>query len=352
MIGAAGVAGQLLGGLLVPADLFGMSWRPVFWVNVPVGLAVCVLAAVLVPESRAPGAGRLDLAGAAVLTVALSLLVVPLVAGRERGWPLWTWLCLASAAGAFACFAAVERRARSPLVRPGLLRERPFAVGVVLVVLVYSGINSSFLVLSLTVQDGLGVGTLGAGLVYLPFAAAFFGASVVAGRSSGRRPLAYGAVVCALGHAVDAVVALLAGGALSPWHLLPGLALTGAGTGLLVTPLIGAVLARVAPAEAGTASGVLSTGQQVGGAVGVAVVGVLYYGAVGGAPGGDVPAYGRGLAAASVFDVVVCGLSLALLPLLRERRPAAPVTPRATDPAAPACRRTPPSPRPPATPRG
>ncbi|MDG4535963.1 MFS transporter [Streptomyces sp. AV19] len=330
VIGAAGVAGQLLGGLLVAADLFGTSWRPVFWVNVPVGLAALVLAAAYVPESRAPEAGRRpDLPGAAVLTVALSLLVVPLVEGRERGWPLWTWLSLCAAAGAFACFAAVERRARTPLLRPGLLHERPFAVGIVLVLLVYSGVNSFFLVLSLTVQDGLGMGTLGAGLVYLPFAAAFFAGSVAAGRLArhGRRLLSYGALVSALGHAAGIATVLLAGAALSPWQLAAALTLVGAGNGLLVTPLIGTVLSRVAPAEAGMASGVLSTGQQVGGAVGVAVVGVLCYGTLGGAGRGDAMAYGHGLIAASVFDGVLCVVVSALLPLLRER-PA--IAPRAT----------------------
>ncbi|GAA0438847.1 MFS transporter [Streptomyces luteireticuli] len=323
VIGAAGVAGQLLGGLLVAADLFGTSWRPVFWVNVPVGLAALVLTAARVPESRAPGSGRRpDLPGAGVLTVALGLLVVPLVEGRERGWPWWTWLSPVAAAAAFGCFAAVERRARTPLLRPGLLRERPFAVGIALVLLTYSGINSSFLVLSLTVQDGLGLGTLGAGLVYVPFAAAFFAASVAAGRLArrGHRLLVRGALLSALGHATGITAVLLAGGSLSPWHLAPGLALTGAGNGLLVTPLIGTVLSRVAPAEAGMASGVLSTGQQVGGAVGVAVVGTLYYGVLGGAPRGDAVAYGHGMAAALGFDVALCAASLALLPLLRKRK--------------------------------
>ena len=97
VIGMATMSGQLVGGLLIAADLFGTSWRPVFWVNVPVGLLTLLLAGRFVPESRAPEARRLDLPGAVVLTVALSLLVVPLVEGRAYGWPLWAWLGLAAA---------------------------------------------------------------------------------------------------------------------------------------------------------------------------------------------------------------------------------------------------------------
>ncbi|WP_058046804.1 MFS transporter [Streptomyces roseifaciens] len=322
VIGMAGVSGQLLGGFLVSADLFGSSWRPVFWVNVPVGAVTLALAAAYVPESRGasvrgaggPSGARLDLRGAAVLTAALFLLVVPLVEGREAGWPWWTWLSLAGSALAFTAFAQVERRTEAaggaPLIRLGLLRERAFALGMALVLLAYSGINSFFLVLSLTVQDGLGMSPLGAALVYLPFAAAFFAGSMAAGRS-GRSTLPSGVAVAAVGFAVTIAVTWSAGAHLSGWLLAPCLLLIGAGYGLFVTPLVGFVLSRIAPEETGMASGILSTGQQVGGAVGVAVVGVLYYGTLGGAEGA-VP-YGHALAAALGFDVALCGLIFWLL---------------------------------------
>ncbi|KOT86965.1 MFS transporter [Streptomyces rimosus subsp. pseudoverticillatus] len=320
VIGTAGVAGQLLGGVLVSADLFGTSWRPIFWVNVPVGLLTLALAAVLVPESRAPEARRLDLAGAAVLTPALFLLVVPLVEGREAGWPLWTWLSLALGALALVAFARVERRVEarggSPLVRLRLLRSRAFAVGMVLVLLTYFGINSFFLVLSVTLQDGLGLGTLAAGAFYLPFAAAFFAGSLAAGRLAryGRRLLQAGALVLALGHAAAIAVVLQAGSALTAWALAVPLLVIGAGTGVLVTPLLNAVLARVRPAEIGMASGILSTGQQVGGSVGVAAIGVIFYGTLGDAAHHDPSAYGPALAAALAFCLA---LAVAVSVLLR-----------------------------------
>ncbi|GAA0480911.1 MFS transporter [Streptomyces sp. NPDC046215] len=321
VIGLSGAVGQLLGGALVAAHLFGSSWRPVFWVNVPVGLLTLALAARYVPESRAEGARRLDLRGAAVLTVALFLLVVPLTEGREAGTPLWTWLALAGSAVAFAVFAAVERgvdaRGGAPLIRLRLLRERPFAVGMTLVLLAYAGINSSFLLLSLTLQDGLGTSALGAALVYLPFAASFFAANVLAGRLArfGRRVLQAGALLAAAGHALTIAFATTAGPDLRPWHLALTLLLTGAGNGLLVPPLLNAVLARVAPAETGMASGVLSTGQQVGGALGVAVAGALFHGALGGPARHGVRAYGHALAVATGFHLVLA-LALAALPAL------------------------------------
>lgn len=325
VIGMATMSGQVVGGVLISADLFGSSWRPVFWVNVPVGVVTLLLAGVFLPETRATGARRLDLPGAAALTVALFLLVVPLVEGRASGRPLWTWLGLAACVPAFAVFAVfclVERRVAAaggaPLVRLGLLRERPFAVGMSLVVLTYAGINSLFLVLSLTLQDGLGLDALGAGLVYTPFAVAFFATSLLAGRLArhGRRVLRLGALTGAVGFLGTIALTLGAGASLTPWELVPTLLLVGAGNGLLVTPLLNAVLATVGPRDVGMASGVLSTGQQIGGALGVALVGLLYYGALGGAAHHDIRAYGHAFAAALLLNVALAAAISALLPRL------------------------------------
>ncbi len=322
VIGMATVAGQLVGGVLIAADLFGSTWRPVFWVNVPIGVVTLLLAGLFVPESRAPRARRLDLRGAVVLTVALFLLVMPLVEGRSSGWPPWTWLGLAACVPAFAAFGLVERRVDAaggaPLVRLGLLRERAFAVGMALVLLTYAGINSFFLILSLTLQDGLGKDALGAGLVYTPLAVAFFAASLLAGRLArfGRRVLQLGALTGLVGFLCTVALAVHSGAGLTAWELTPALVLVGVGNGLLVTPLLNAVLRTVGPAEVGMASGVLSTGQQIGGAVGVAVVGILYYGALGGAGHHDTAAYGHALAAAVGLNVALSAAISALLPLL------------------------------------
>ncbi|WP_282504776.1 MFS transporter [Streptomyces rhizoryzae] len=322
VIGVAGAAGQLLGGVLVAADLFGSSWRPVFWINVPVGAAAVALTARYVPESRAPQAHRPDLAGAGVLTVALGLLVVPLVEGRSAGWPWWAWAGLAAVVPALWAFALVERRVAAaggaPLVRLRLFRTRPVAVGTVLVLLAYGGINSFFLVFSLTLQDGLGQDALGAGLFYTPFAVVFLAASLLAGRLAryGRRVLQAGALLVLLGFGATAVLAAGAGPALTAWDLVGTLVLVGAGNGLLVTPLLNAVLAAVRPEDAGMASGVLATCQQVGGAVGVAVVGAVFYGALGPAGHHGVAAYGHALACALTATGGLAALVAAALPFL------------------------------------
>jgi EmrB/QacA subfamily drug resistance transporter len=307
VIGVSTVAGQLIGGALIAANLFGTTWRPVFWVNVPVGLIALALAAWLVPESRLPGTKRLDLPGAAVLTAALFLLVIPLVQGRQAGWPPWTWLSLAASAVAFAVFAMLELReqaaGRTPIVAIRMFRERPFAIGIVLVLIAYAGVNSFFLILSLTLQDGLGQSALGAGLAYTPLAVAFFFASLVAGRVAprlGRRVLEAGGVIAVIGFASILAVTLTSGGQMTVGRLLAPLVLVGLGNGLLLPQLLNTVLARIPPAEVGMAAGVLSTGQQIGGAVGVALISIVFYGLLG--------FHGHGVATfASAFGGAVIG---------------------------------------------
>ncbi|WP_255921704.1 MFS transporter [Streptomyces humicola] len=329
VIGSSTIIGQLLGGALIQANLFGSSWRPVFWVNVPIGLVTLLLVARWVPESRAAEARGLDLRGASVLTVALAMLVVPLIEGRQAGWPLWTWLSLAGSLLLFVVFAAVERgvdgRGGSPLLQLRLLKQRPFAVGMTLVIIAYAGINSFFLVLSLTLQDGLGQSALGAGLVYTPLALAFFAASISAGRLArhGRTVLQVGALAGGVGYVVTICIALLAGHSLSAWALTPGLLLIGAGNGLLVTPLLNAVLSQIGPGEVGMASGVLSTGQQVGGALGVAAIGVIYYNYLGTAAHPSVAEFGHAFAMAALFNVTLAVAISALLPVLPRAKKAA-----------------------------
>ncbi|MGV4926527.1 MFS transporter [Streptomyces sp. BHT-5-2] len=327
VIGMSTIVGQVLGGLLVQSDLFGTSWRPVFWINVPIGAVALLLSARLLPESRAPQARRLDPAGTVVLTVALFLLVFPLIEGREVGWPTWTWLCLAGAVLALAALAWVERRVsqsgRSPLVEPKLFRQRAFLTGLVLILIYYSALNSFFLILSITLQDGLGLSAVATGLVYTPQAIAFFLASLLAGRlirRHGRRVLEAGAAIALLGFAATIAATLAAGAHLNAWIIMPCLIVQGFGEGLLQTPLLNAILSRIDEDHVGLASGALSTAQQVGGALGVAVIGVLFYNALGSARTGQVGVYAHGFGIATVFNAVVLAAVTALVFLLPTQR--------------------------------
>ncbi|WP_171172337.1 MFS transporter [Streptomyces sp. I05A-00742] len=330
------VTGQVAGGLLVEADLFGTSWRPVFWINVPIGLAAMLLTAVLLPESRAPRARRLDLPGALALMVTLFLLIVPLVEGRELGWPWWTWCSLAASVPALAGFLAVERRVarsgRPPLFDAALLRLPTLRTGTVLVLFYYAALNSFFLILSLLLQNGLGLPAYQAGLVYTPLAVTMFAASLVGGRLTprlGRRVMETGGIALTAGSAATVAVALLCGAGMPLWALILCLAFQGIGHGLLQPPLIGAILAPVDDDNAGLASGVLSTAQQVGGALGLAILGVVFYGALGGAVAGATGAYTHGFGVASIVTTVLLAAATFLVFLLPYARPGADTRPAA-----------------------
>ena len=320
VLGVATTIGQIVGGLLISADILGTTWRPLFLVNIPIGIVALTLCAVLVPESKAPKATKLDLAGVGVLTVALFLLVVPLIEGQQAGWPVWVWPSLAVSLLAFAGFAALERRVEArggaPLISLRLFGDKAFTMGLVLVVVAFSVVYSVSLVLSLTLQDGIGLSALGAALVYTPLAASFFAASLLAAKLTqrfGPRVLQIGAIVSALGFLAMIIAAAASGDRLSYGQLIPSLVLIGAGNGLLLPQLFNAVLSRIGLAEVGMASGVLSTSQQVGGALGVAVVGVVFYHVLGHARPHDVGAYASALEFGVLCNLVAAVVAIILV---------------------------------------
>jgi EmrB/QacA subfamily drug resistance transporter len=292
-IGLATITGPLVGGLLIDGDLFGLGWRPIFLVNVPIGVAALAAAARYLVESRAPRALRLDPVGVALVTAGLLLLVYPLVQGRDLDWPLWTFLSMAAALPVLAGFAVYERRKKaldgSPLVDLDLFRLRAFVAGLLVAGIFFMGIPAFFLTLSLWLQIGLGFTALHAGLTGAPFAvgsALASAASVRLAPSLGRRILSAGTLLLVAGMAALIWTVDRYGGAVHSWQLLPALLVCGVGLGSVVAPLVNVVLAGIRGQDAGAASGVLSTVQQVGGAVGVAVIGVVFFGLLGGQAAG------------------------------------------------------------------
>ncbi|WP_413230103.1 MFS transporter [Kitasatospora herbaricolor] len=285
--GAAGglsvVIGQVLGGMLVAADLFGTGWRSVFLLNVPFALLTLVLALRYVPESRSPQAARVDVPGTALLTASLLALLVPLMEGRAVGWPLWTWLLLALFPFLVAAFVQVERRSERagglPLVPPSLLRIPEMRRGLGIAVPYFAGFGGFMFVVAVALQQGLRLGPVAAGWALVPMAVGYFGASLSGPRLIGRfgsRVLAAGAVVQALGLATLAATVLTDWAHFSPLRMAPGVALAGIGQGLIGTPLFRIVLSKVPAERAGVGSGVLATGQQSSLALGVATLGTLY----------------------------------------------------------------------------
>ncbi|MFN2568028.1 MAG: MFS transporter [Candidatus Dormibacteria bacterium] len=289
VVGLATISGPLLGGLLIEADVLSLGWRPIFLVNVPIGIGAIVAAAVFLRESRSPAAPRLDLPGVALASTGLFLLAYPLVEGRDLGWPRWVYLSLMAAALVLVVFTLYERRRSagqgSPLLDLALFRDRPFVVGSLLAFVFFAGIPAFFLTFSLFLQIGLDFTALQAGLATLPFALGSGLASGVSIRLAprvGKRILQFGAVALVIGLLASLAVVRAEGTGLRGYQLIPSLLVTGVGLGLIVAPLITIILAGIDRSKAGSASGVLTTMQQIGGALGVAIIGIIFFGALAG----------------------------------------------------------------------
>lgn len=284
--GAAASAGLAIGGVLVSADLAGSGWRPIFLVNVPVGLIALLLALRYVPETTAPQPLRADLAGTGLLATAVICLLVPATGGRTLGWPVWTWVLLALSPAAVAALAFVslrrERTGAVPLVPPSLVTLPGVRRGLAIVVPFFGGAGGFFLNYSLLTQQGLDASPVAAGLSLAAMTTAFLAASMTTARLISRHGtsaiIAAGAAAQAAGLAIIAVTVLTRWPDLTVPALVPGLAVAGFGQGLVVGPLFGAVLSHVDTARAGVGSGVLVTTQQLALALGAAVLGSLFLG--------------------------------------------------------------------------
>jgi EmrB/QacA subfamily drug resistance transporter len=328
-LGAAMCGGQVIGGLLIGTDLFGLGWRSCFLINVPIGLLCLAVVRLTVPESRSETARRLDLGGVALVTLGIALLVFPLVEGRQTGWPAWAWICLAASVPVLWVFLRQQSRVAehggSPLLEPALLRSRAFPTGLASVLATYAGMASFFLVYALYLQDGEGYDALRSGLAFLPLGLGFVATSLLGAKVAallGRHSISIGGVVLAGAEAVLAVVAGTADGSgISAWALVGPLALVGVGMGIVMTPLIARVLSGVAADHAGSTSGMLSTMQQVGNSMGVALIGVVFFGVLGPASGADGTSYTHAFQAGLGYTAVMALAVSALVASLP--RPAA-----------------------------
>jgi EmrB/QacA subfamily drug resistance transporter len=281
--GLAAVLGQVIGGLLISANIDGTGWRPIFLVNVPIGLVGLVLASRYVPDTRHGNAARIDGRGTALLGLTVLSVLVPLTEGRSLRWPDWCIALLATAPLSAAAFwsaqARTERAGRTPLVPPSLLRHTSMRRGLLLALPFFAGFGAFMFCYALLVQQGLHDSALKAGVGLAPMAAAFLIASLSSSRllsRYGSRVLAAGALAQAVGLAALAVTVYLTWPAVSLWSLEPGLLIAGFGQGLIMSPLFGVVLSEVPPTSAGAGSGVLTTTQQTALALGVATLGSLF----------------------------------------------------------------------------
>ncbi|MEU8244252.1 MFS transporter, partial [Actinoplanes missouriensis] len=318
--GLASVAGPLLGGALVDADLWGLGWRTIFWINIPVAVVALALGARVLPESHAPVRARLDLVGAALAAVGVLLVLLPLVQGRDWGWPAWGWALLVAGVALLAGFLgyerAVARRGGEPVLDPALLSVRPFTSGLAASVLFFGGLASFFLVLSIYLQAGTGRSAWDTGLVILPYAIGSMitsGAGVALAAKAGRALLVTGSLTLA---ASQALLWWLVRDGATPgyWSLAAAMFLGGLGLGLSAPILVNVVLAGVPGRQAGAAGGVLSTVNQIGGAVGVAVLGTVFFNALS-STGSTDPAeiFGHALARVMPWQVATYLLAAAAM---------------------------------------
>jgi MFS family permease len=316
------VTGQVLGGVLIKADVAGLGWRLIFLVNIPVCLAVVLVGVRFLPlRNDSTGRPGFDPVGVLLISLAIPLLLCPLVFGAQYGWPLWVWPTFAAALVGFSLFLRWEARfpddSGSALLPLRLFRLPGFANGVPTALAFYSGNSGFYLVLAFHLQNGLRLSPFAAGLAFIPLGTAFAWASLTARDlvpRFGRKALLGGTVTILLGLLYLPLSAEMGDGTLSRalW-LEPGLVLCGLGQGLVLPSLLSLALRGVDRADAGAASGGILMTSQFAGALGVAAVGAAYRSALG------EHSYTQAFRAGVLALVFIALLSLVLLARLESR---------------------------------
>ncbi|MGW6277555.1 MFS transporter [Kribbella sp. NPDC055071] len=281
VMGLSAVAGPILAGVLIDANWFDAGWRMIFFINVPIGIAALIGALRFMPEVKTPGAPRMDAIGVVLVSLASALLIYPLVQGRELGWPVWTILLIVASIPAFALFGWRERRSGNPVIDPSLFRSRGYVAGLGVITTFFLGMSGFMLVYNLFTQLGLHYSPLKAGFAMVPFSLGIaIGAPLSGGLLApklGRTALQLGVAVMTLAMGGVWFTLHMYGEATTIWNLVPATLATGIGAGLVFAPLFDIILASIDDQAAGSASGVLTAMQQFGGAIGVAVIGTIFF---------------------------------------------------------------------------
>jgi MFS family permease len=293
VMGLAAVAGPLVGGGLVNLDLFGTGWRMIFAVNIPLGLAAMAAGRRFLPDNPpATPDARPDGLSVAMAMAGAVLLIYPLIQGREQGWPAWSFAMLAAGVAILVAFAALQRRrsgqGRSPLIEPSVLRRRPYVAGLAVVVGFIGAMGGMMIALNVTYQLGLGFSPLACAVATIAIPLAAIAGSITSSAllsKIGRTTMHIGIATMAAGLVLVIVVLRSAAGPISAWDLAAPLAITGFGMGMVFVPMFDVILAGVAPHELGSASGLLESVQQLAMSVGIAVIGTVLFGDLGGGHG-------------------------------------------------------------------
>ena len=323
--GAGFMVGQLSAGALTNADLFGAGWRWAYLPFIPIGLVAWLIAAKVLPKTQPGTAGRLDITGAAVLAVVAFFLMFPLIQGRNAGWPVWILLMLACTLPLFFAFIRYEknlvRNGGDPLVNPILFAIRSFRIGNIITLLVGLLSAAGPIYLILTIQLGFDNDPLRAAILTCPMPFAnMFGSMAAAPllRRYGRGALVIGAGLNALSAVAVLYAARVGSSEFEAIHLVPAVSLLGFALGISIAATIAFVLSEVPHEYAGAASGVQATGLQLAGAIGIAVIGLAYWGRIGGSE--TESAYIDGINAVMWITIGLAAVQAALVMLLPKHK--------------------------------
>ncbi|WP_405619785.1 MFS transporter [Streptomyces sp. NBC_01511] len=281
-LAVGGIGGPLLGGTLLEADLFGLGWRPIFFINVPVGIVALIASYYLTRESRSDSRETFDIRGSLIATVGLLSLLFPLVQGRELGWPWWTFALMIACPVILWLFTRYERQVeasgKSPIIAPELLRHRSSVGGLLVAILFFCGMSYQ-LVMTIHLQVGEGYSPLRTAVSLATFTVGVGIGSAVAPQLMplGRRVVLLGCAVIAGGMGIVAWTVDRYSGSLEWWHLVPGMVISGIGLAMVAGTLLNIVLAQMPKSASGAASSLINTSIQVGVATGVAIVGTVYF---------------------------------------------------------------------------
>ena len=280
VMGASAILGPIVAGLIISANIAGLTWRPIFLINIVLGTAGFAAAWRLLPHDRPVSDVPIDGLGAGLLGASVFALIYGLIEGSTAGWTALPIGCLAAGVALLGGFGVRQRRATAPLIQPSLLANRGFTAGLLLGLAFFAAVNGLAYVISLFFQDALGLTARAASIALSPVMIGIIVASFACRpllEKLGRTLVVIGLGGTLAGAAGLWATVLAAGTAVSVWALAPSLFVLGLGMGACFTSIYDVAIGDVAPAEAGSASGSLSAVQQLAAAIGSAVVTTVYF---------------------------------------------------------------------------
>lgn len=322
--GSASVAGPLVGGFLIELNIAGLDWRPIFLINIPLGVGVLVLALRNIPKIPGNPDLTVDWGGMVIVSIAVFCLVFPLVEGRTFGWPWWIFGIMVSCVPAFVAFVFWERfrdqNQKSQLLPMSLISNRNYMVGTFIVMAFFSGLPGFFMVLALFFQTGYGLSPFESGLATAPFPIGILISSAAVGRMGGRfmrSRLVIGILMVIVAMLWTRQNILDVSGELIISDFVGSLFLTGVGVGVAISVIFQTVLAGVPSRDSGSGSGGLQAFQHMGGAIGIALIGQIFFSTLAANGGGTPESFSTAGAAALIYDIVIFAIIIILSMFLR-----------------------------------